>query len=334
MKNLLSLSSAQLGELGVSDWGYTDELRAGSFDRFKDWLKKGDHGPLGYLADHRADTREELPLYYPQAQSALCFLFSYFPERQAINQQTIDSELKIASYVFAFGGGDYHYEMRSRLVAIGDELKLNHPGLEYVLTLDVHPVLERDLVHRSGLGWFGKNSMLISREEGSFFLIGSLILNQKLALESGKIETDHCGQCTACIDACPTNAIDVEARTIIASRCISTFTIETPKEQSPPAGMEKAKGEIFGCDICQDVCPWNIRLEKRALMRSPRALTEHGQKIVDFFLKKSARDILRELGEFSVRGFMRTFEASPLSRPGKRGLMKNVALWVQKSRDL
>src|SRR5690606_23512538 len=110
-----------------------------------------------------------------------------------------------------------------------------------------------------------KNSMLINRKEGSYFIIGSILLNQKLQLEETTPDVDHCGKCTACAEACPTNAIDVETRTINAPLCISTFTIEIFKDAEAPEGFDKSRGEIFGCDICQDICPWNRKPLSRVI---------------------------------------------------------------------
>ena len=166
--------------------------------------------------------------------------------------------LKLASYSLGFEGMDYHHILRDSLQKISLEIKKIYPNCIFSHSLDIQPVLERDLAARAGLGWFGKNSMFISRQEGSFVMLGSLFLSTTLPLKEGRIETDHCGTCTRCIDLCPTKAIDPETRTLQSEKCISTFTIELFKEDKvAPLGMDQANGEIFGCDICQDVCPWN-----------------------------------------------------------------------------
>ena len=205
-----------LKDLGIVDWGYTEEMSAKSFDRYADWVDKKNHGPLGYLADHRKDLRKSLQSVRSDCKSAVVFLFDYHSTRralEAIYQRDDYNDLKVASYSLAFNDGDYHLDLTQKLDVLGNFLVNNNTGLEYSFSLDVHPVLERDLAFRAGLGWFGKNSMMISKDNGSFFLIGSLILNQKLDIEKRSVEVDHCGECRACVDACPTDAIDGESRT-------------------------------------------------------------------------------------------------------------------------
>jgi epoxyqueuosine reductase len=177
----------------------------------------------------------------------LVFAFDYSKKKKTMDEfyQSDESNgLKISSYVFGFNGVDYHTELRDRMNQILDQLKEKYPNLSASYTLDMHPVLERDLAHKSGLGWFGKNSMLINKSFGSFFMIGSLLLDQTFDIGSEELETDHCGTCTACVEACPTDAIDVENRTIISSKCISTWTIEIFDEADPIEGHLE-KGEVW-----------------------------------------------------------------------------------------
>ncbi|GAB4014931.1 MAG: tRNA epoxyqueuosine(34) reductase QueG [Bdellovibrio sp.] len=310
----------------VVDWSYTEELSAKTFSQFIQWVNEGKHGELKYLADHRKDLRQKLDLIYLEAQSALVFLFDYFPEREELRKFYASSKsngLKISSYVFGFNGIDYHHEIAHSLNEIAQELKKKYPKLEWKLALDIHPVLDRDLAARSGLGWFGKNSMLIHQKHGSFLMIGSLILNQKLDLNSKKEDNDHCGNCTACIDACPTDAIDPNTRTLIANQCLSTWTIEMMKDIAPtPKGAEKGSGEIFGCDICQDVCPWNKKREgsTQTNLNDPHQLT-------DFFLMRDAQIILDELNQMSNNDFKKRFGQTPLERTGKKALIRSISFW-------
>ena len=177
-------------------------------------------------------------------------------------------------------------------------------------------MLERDLAQRAGLGWFGKNSMIINREFGSYQLIGSLLLNKKLELATKDIETDHCGTCTRCIDACPTNAIHQTERTVFSDRCISTFTIEMFKEVEPPKGYAKNSHEVFGCDICQEVCPWN-----RKPLKNIESIQE--SRLVNFF-NRDLNLIISELEKMSNKGFKTFFKGTSFERVGKRGLIKNL----------
>jgi epoxyqueuosine reductase len=302
-----------LESLGILDWGYTESLRSESFDHFNQWIEHGNHGVLKYLSDHRKDLREDLRKVYPEAQSVLVFLFSYHDSKKWMIE---NNQHQVAAYTMGFGGEDYHFEVKRRLQTIADFL-----DVPLQVSLDTHPVLERDLAYRAGLGWFGKNSMLINRRHGSYFIIGSLILNKTLSLESKILETDHCGTCTRCEVACPTKAINLETRTLIADRCISTFTIELMKDASPPKGMENSRGEFFGCDICQDVCPWN----KKSLLKFTAVLKlkENFKFLKEFFYQLTSNEIKTKIKQLSNNGFKSLFKGTSFDRPGKKGWLKN-----------
>jgi epoxyqueuosine reductase len=327
--------SNQLKEWGIVEFGYTTQAIPQSIDQYNLWINKKDHLPLSYLEGIRQEKRQSVKDFWPEFNSALVFLFSYHDAHQKLqslyqNDPEWDG-LKLGSYTLGFEGLDYHQIIKERLVAIGEELKRDYEGLEYKLVIDIHPVLERDLAFRSGLGWFGKNSMLINRNHGSFFLIGSILLNITIpSLEEKKIETDHCGQCSRCVDACPTNAIDAENRTIIAKDCISTFTIEQFKMDTVPGPKLTLKdGFIFGCDICQDVCPWNLRVDRKNKIMAPD-FNHHGQKrIIDFFLKRQIKIIKEELFSMSEGTFKKFFKTTSFERSGKRGVLKNIIFYIK-----
>lgn len=313
MNNLFSLDPKQLEKMQIVDWAYTEELSAQSFDQYESWVNNGLAGPLGYLTDFRKEKRESLNNNYPNAKSALVFLFSYKDVKKSLELKSLKN--KIASYVLGFEGFDYHYWIKDKLENIGKSLQKEILGLNFELSLDVHPVLERDLAYRSGLGWFGKNSMLISQKEGSYTIIGSLILNKRLDITNRSIEIDHCGNCTLCIDQCPTSAI-IGNKVVDASKCISTYTIELFKEAQPPKGYPTKSSEIYGCDICQEVCPWNNRPLKNAKeVKVP--------EIFEFF-NKDNKEIIQELEGMSNREFRRKFKMTPLERTGRLGLIKNL----------
>jgi epoxyqueuosine reductase len=311
------LTQEFLDSLGIVDWGYTEEGEAKSYDRYSSWVDKGQATPLNYLTDHRKPLRENLQKIYPEFQSALIFLFSYRPTKKWMLE---NNNHRIASYALGFEGADYHDVLKERLHKITEVIKKDHPDLETFQSLDAQPVLERDLAYRAGLGWFGKNSMLISRKEGSYFIIGSLLLNKKLELKARTTDIDHCGTCTACADACPTDAIDLETRTLKASQCISTFTIELMKEAGPPKGFEMSRGEIFGCDICQDVCPWN----GKPLERTKSELTISRYPVIEKFLLSPLSELRALIDQNTGRGIQRLLKGTALARPGKKGWMKNV----------
>lgn len=311
------LSEEFLSSLGIVDWGYTEDGEARSYERFASWVDQGLSEPLSYLSDHRKPLRKNLQNIYPQYESALVFLFSYRPTKKWMLE---NNNHRIASYALGFEGGDYHFVLKERLQRITEELRKSYPGLETFQSLDAQPVLERDLAYRAGLGWFGKNSMLISRKEGSYFIIGSLLLNKKFDFKTREIDVDHCGTCTACAEACPTDAIDLESRTLNASKCISTFTIEIMKEEEPPVGFEKSRGEIFGCDICQDVCPWN----SKPLSKTESSLQVSKFPVIEKILNSPLSELKQMIEESTGRGFQRLLSGTALSRPGKRGWRKNI----------
>lgn len=244
-------------------WGYTEDSipSPASIETFERWSRNGKNASLKYLHfdDRRYVVRMDLKNYFPEFKSALVFLFSYAKFKSLLNDYYKKREkrtLKIASYALAFEGHDYHNILKKRLQLIANDLLLEHPTLKYKLSLDVHPVLEKDLAYRAGLGFFGKNSLLINRELGTYFLIGSLLLSEKLPLKIKKIQENPCGNCNKCIEACPTKAIDKKSRTIDCSKCISYNT-------TTPHGDILSKGKtdmFFGCEICQDACPLNKKL--------------------------------------------------------------------------
>ena len=172
------LSSDEIKQFQIVDWAYTEQLEPTSYDRYSKWVIAGHAGSLNYLTDERKQKRQSLKSVYSEAMSALVFLFSYTHSKKF--QDEIKPIAKVASYATGFDDMDYHHWVKEKLEFIGERLKLKNNELDFGVSLDIHPVLERDLAYRSGLGWFGKNSMLINREFGSYTIIGSLILNTKL----------------------------------------------------------------------------------------------------------------------------------------------------------
>jgi epoxyqueuosine reductase len=324
-----------LKEFGVTDFGYTEEGIPTTTHEYNHWVTQKKHLPLTYLEGERQEKRQHLKNHWDEFQSAVVFLFSYHKTHyklKALEKNDPDwNGLKLASYTLGFDGLDYHHLLKDQLMGIGERLKQEY-DLEYRLTLDTHPILERDLAKRAGLGWFGKNSMMINRDHGSFFIIGSLLLNKKLDLEKNQFETDHCGQCTRCIEACPTEAIDPVNRTIIAKDCISTFTIEQFKLESIPSEkMDLSSGEIFGCDICQDVCPWNKRVDR--IMDKENISNDwmpQQQKILDYFMLRPIKMLHQDLEATSGKTFEKVFKQTSFERSGRRGLLKNIRFYLQK----
>jgi epoxyqueuosine reductase len=306
-----------LETLGVLDWGYTEDPIPVSLSHYENWVNDSKHSPLHYLSDHRKHLRRDLRNVYPEFQSALVFLFSYQETKKWMIE---NSRHEVAAYSLGFEGEDYHFALKNRLQLIYEQLKIK--DLQVFYSLDAQPILERDLAHRAGLGWFGKNSMLINQKEGSYFIIGSLLLNQKLEIEIGQMDIDHCGHCTACADACPTKAINLETRTLEASKCISTFTIEVFKEITPPEGYDNSRGEIFGCDICQDVCPWN----RKPLSRVESALNLKDKYLFlkDWIYSWPKEGLKKFIHAETKRGFKKILFGTAFDRPGRDGWLKNL----------
>ena len=318
-----------LKEFDIELYGLVNDSRPSSYDSFNSWVKRGDHGELGYLADERKEKRSDIKNYFPEFSQALVMAFDYSKSSKVLNEfyeSQKSNGLKIASYVLGFDGIDYHFFLREKLELISKKLKEIDPKLEIQFTLDTQPVLERDLAYKAGLGWFGKNSMLINQKRGSFFIIGSLLLSKKLFHQGHKIDTDHCGNCTKCIVACPTDAIDESHRTIIANKCISTFTIEIFKDADVPDGLTKEQEEIYGCDICQDVCPWNIKVMKNLEVskEEKEKFFEKNENVFETFLLRPLREIIQSLESLSNRKYRKDFKSSPISRTGRIGMLKNL----------
>ncbi len=212
------------------------------------WLQEGRHGLMGYM-ERNKEKRLDPRLLVTGAKSVISVLQNYYP---AVQLET-ENNYKISKYAY---GLDYHDVLKRKLKLLAEFIQSYYPELNYRVFVDSAPVLDRAWASKSGLGWIGKNSMLITRKAGSFFFIGHIILNLDLDYNQEKVK-DLCANCTRCIDACPTGAI-YEARKVDARKCLSYQTIEFPK-QAERSNKELYNDWIFGCDICQDVCPWNLK---------------------------------------------------------------------------
>lgn len=212
--------------------------------RLEKWLKSEMHGQMQYMENY-FDKRLDTSLLVPGSKSVVSFLYNYYPEQE----QRKDAP-QIAKYAY---GKDYHHVIKDKLKTLMFKIQEEIGEVNGRAFVDSGPVLERPIAAKSGLGWIGKNSLLLNKSQGSFFFLAELIIDLELEVD-GPV-TDHCGTCTACIDACPTDAI-VEPYVIDGSKCISYFTIEL-KDNIPNNFKNQFDNWMFGCDICQDVCPWN-----------------------------------------------------------------------------
>jgi epoxyqueuosine reductase len=290
---------------GITDLAASPEARA-AFDA---WLAGGMHGEMRYM-DRQAPTRREPRLAWPAARSAVVVLHNHF-HREA---EPALGRGRIARYAL---GDDYHDVMHSRLTALGERLVDAAGEGSYRAYVDAGPLPERELARRAGLGWFGKNTMLIHPRLGSFTFIGVLLTDLELARDA-PFEADRCGTCRRCLDACPTAAFP-EPHVLDAARCISYLTIEArspmPEELAPKVG-----DRLFGCDVCQDVCPWNVRFAVEAVEPLYRA--------------RPAEEwpTLEELVRMTERANEEAFEGTALERPGRAGLARNAAVVLENAR--
>ena len=213
--------------------------------RLEAWLQNSFHGEMRYMENH-FDKRLDPRLLVPGAKSVISLLYNYYPEE--IQNK---SSYQISKYAY---GEDYHLVIKKKLNEMVDSMQQVMGKFNARVFTDSAPIMERAWAQKSGLGWLGKNSLLINKSKGSFFFLAEIILDIELIYDS-PFKSDHCGTCTQCIDACPTQAI-LPNNTIDGSKCISYFTIEL-KEEIPTQYKDNFDDWAFGCDICQDICPWN-----------------------------------------------------------------------------
>jgi epoxyqueuosine reductase len=273
---------------------------AGDFARYQDWVAQGKAGEMRYLTDRRAEMRRDARNVLPNARSVICVGKLYNTPDPPKTQR----DARISRYAW---GRDYHLTMRealARMVARLSEIE----SFEWKICVDTVPLLERTFARLAGLGWIGKNTCLINEPLGSWFFLGEIVTS--LDLEPATPPPDRCGSCTRCIEACPTEAIvpSQDGWQVDSRRCISYLTIEL--RGSIPDELRAGVGDhVFGCDICQDVCPWNSRAP----------LTEDP----DF---AGTAIPMAELAKLSPEAFRERFKDSPIARAKHSGLLRNVAV--------
>ena len=270
---------------------------------FEEWVARGRAGEMAYLA-RGAEKRRDTRLPFPGVASAIVVAMNYGGK---------EPSGPVARYA---RGEDYHDVMVEKLNELHRLIESDHGqpvrGKAYV---DTGPILERDLARRAGLGWFGKNTNLLNPELGSFFFLGALLVDLELPPDE-PFAAERCGSCTRCLEACPTGAI-VAPRELDATKCISYLTIEA--KGAIPLELREGIGElVYGCDICQDVCPWNVRFS--------RALRERQFAPREALGGKDARTLARELLAMGDEAFRAAFKGSPMKRAKLRGLKRNAAV--------
>ncbi len=279
---------------GISQAGFLEQ----DAPRLEDWLKKNRNGQMSYMENH-FDKRLDPTLLVDGAKSVVSLLLNYYPSET----QNADS-YKISKYAY---GKDYHFVIKEKLKELLFSIQATIGEVSGRAFVDSAPVLDKAWAAKSGLGWIGKNSNLLTQKVGSFYFIAELILD--LDLDYDHAATDHCGTCTACLDACPTEAI-VAPYVVDGSKCISYFTIEL-KDNIPYELKGKLDDWAFGCDVCQDVCPWNkfSKPHKEPLFNPNAGLLSMN--------KKDWEDITEET-------FKVLFKDSPLKRAKFQGLKENI----------
>ena len=291
--------------LGFLDCGIAKaEFLEKEAPRLESWLQKDFHGQMHYMENH-FDKRLDPRLLVDGAKSVISLSYNYYPKEE----QRKDS-YHISKYAY---GQDYHHVIKSKLKELLSSIQENIGEVSGRAFVDSAPVLERAWAEKAGLGWNGKHTLLIQKQQGSFFFLAELIID--LALEyDNPFTTDHCGDCTKCIDACPTEAILPNSE-IDASKCISYFTIEL-KDNLPNEFKDKFENWMFGCDICQDVCPWN---------RFSKAHSEP--------LFQPSEDLLtmtkKEWQEITEATFGKVFKKSAVKRTKFSGLQRNISFLKQ-----
>lgn len=268
--------------------------------RLEQWLSKGMHGTMQYMENH-FDLRIDPTKLVPSAKTVITLLCNYFPsETQSPHAP------KISKYAF---GNDYHEVIREKLKTLLQKIKAAIGDIQGRGFVDSAPVLERSWALQSGLGWLGKNGNLITKKNGSFFFIATLITDLKIEPDP-PFAKDYCGTCTACIDHCPTDAI-LPNKVVDGSRCISYFTIELKDALIPDALKGRFDDWMFGCDICQDVCPWNR--------------FSHPHKEQQFTPIPEILDLNKaQWEEMTEVYFKKIFKSSPLKRTKIQGIKRNL----------
>ncbi|RYJ37252.1 Epoxyqueuosine reductase [Flavobacterium anhuiense] len=279
---------------GISKAGFLEE----EAPRLENWLKNNRNGQMAYMENH-FDKRLDPTLLVDDGKSVVSLLLNYYPD-----SFQNDESFKISKYAY---GQDYHFVIKDKLKEFLHSIQENIGEVSGRAFVDSAPVLDKVWAAKSGLGWIGKNSNLITQKVGSFYFIAELIID--LELEYDHAVTDHCGTCTACVDACPTQAI-VAPYIVDGSKCISYYTIEL-KENLPEEMKGKFDEWMFGCDTCQDVCPWN-----RFSKPHSEPLFNPNPDLLSF-TKKDWLEITEET-------FRTVFKNSPIKRTKFEGLKRNI----------
>ena len=296
-------------ELGFAHVGIAPAVTPTGFHRLLQWIDKGQHADMQWV-ERRKEAYRHPDGVMQGTRSVIMAAINYN------DGATHAGGGRVARY--AWGSADYHDVLKPRLQQLAALLKAERPGARTRVVIDTAPLLERDFARLAGIGWFGKNTMLISRSIGSWFFLGAVLTDVELDYDK-PVDQNFCGTCTRCLDACPTDAFP-EPGVLDARRCISYLTIEHRKD-AIPQDLRNGIGEwLFGCDICKDVCQWNRFAPDETLAEFQHVASMNP---VD----------CRELLRLTAKEFETRFAGSPLSRPGRAGLLRNAAIVLGNAKD-
>lgn len=279
-----------------------------SFAHYENWIAEKNQGEMSYLEENK-EVRQNPSQHFPKMKSIIVFTQNYFPVDEKAHPHF--SGLKIAHYARS---KDYHLWYRKQLQEVAEKLKSQFPNEEFLTYTDAVPLLERDHAMQAGLGWVGKNTCVIQRKQGSLFFIGEILSSLEVDNEP-EVSRDFCGSCRACMDACPTGAIENE-RVLNANKCIAYWNIES-KNVAPLEIRSKMGDWFFGCDICQTVCPWNVKIFSH--VEGFQQTSSRGSNMLEdlhWILSTSNKKIVKAVAD------------TPLSRAGGRGLKRNALIVI------
>ena len=312
LKNLSEQIKAKAVELGFHKVGIVPATPLSrESERLRTWLEKGYQAEMSWM-EREPEKRADPRLVFPEARSVIALALNYYTPHEHENDS---ARGKISRYAW---GDDYHDVVREKLNSLLEWIKTEVPGTDGKACVDTAPIMDKAWAVRAGIGWIGKSSNLITMDYGSWVFLGEILLNIELEYDTD-IVTDHCGSCTACLDACPTKAI-VEPYVVDAQKCLSYVTIELRDLEIPAEIAANMHGWLYGCDICQDVCPWN-RFEKPTdeMRFEPR----HGEASVD----------LDAIQAMTHETYVKRFRRSAIKRAKLTGLKRNAGALKISSRN-
>lgn len=309
MGDLREFIRSQAAELGIDRIGFARAERLNAeAGHFRDWLDRGFHASMAWL-ERDPDKRTDPKLIFPAAKTVISVAVNYYTPSEHADGTEMG---KISRYAW---GDDYHSVVKEKLAAIFERIRTLCPEAEGKICVDTSPMMDKGWAVRAGLGWIGKHSNLITTTHGSWVFLGELLIDIEIEPDEPYAE-DHCGTCRACIDACPTTAI-VEPFVVDSTRCISYATIELRDETLPGDIAADLNGWLYGCDICQDVCPWN-RFERPT--NETRFLPRHGETSLP----------VDRISSMTHEEYVERFRGSAMKRAKLSGLQRNAGALICK----